>query len=25
MDASTDAMMQAIAALLPPSYRGRFG
>jgi 1-acyl-sn-glycerol-3-phosphate acyltransferase len=25
LDASTDAMMRAIAALLPASYRGRFG
>lgn len=25
LDASTDAMMRAIAALLPGSYRGRFG
>jgi 1-acyl-sn-glycerol-3-phosphate acyltransferase len=25
LDASTDAMMRSIAALLPPAYRGRFG
>jgi hypothetical protein len=25
LDASTEAMMRAIAAMLPASYRGRFG